>query len=261
MLCLVTAVTSPVGLKVAAALLGAGYRVLGVVDAGAHSDNEAGDQAQALSVLQQSDLLFCETDLCCRTAVMQLFAQHQPDIVLHLGGRSGLCFLDKNNQHCVDASQRMMLNLLEAAVKWQSRHFVYTQAVALYSDCFGGRARHQASLQQVESRQQLLAHTYSAIYRLYTTGLCLSMQSQQSQWQQPFARYYGRERIALALQLLRLVKTDPVFAEQANPYFALYQAADHFVTRWTGRKKPPARSQMKLQEQQTQRVTQHKFSQ
>ncbi|WP_031564209.1 NAD-dependent epimerase/dehydratase family protein [Rheinheimera texasensis] len=261
MLCLVTAVTSPVGRKVAAALLGAGYQVLGVADTGAHSANEAANHVFDSFLPQQPGLLFCETDLCCRSAVMQLFAQHQPDIVLHLGGRSGLCFLDKNNQHCVDASQRMMQNLLEAAVKWQSRHYVYTQAVALYSDCLSGRARHQASLHQVESRQQLLAHTYSAMYRLYTTGLCLSMQSQESQLQQPCARYYGRERIPLALQLLRLVKTGPVFAEQANPYFALYQAADHFVTRWGGRKKRPAQPQVELQDQQTQRVTQHKFSQ
>lgn len=261
MLCLVTAVTSPVGLKVAAALLGAGYRVLGVVDAGAHSDNVAGDQAQALCVLQQPDLLFCETDLCCRTAVMQLFAQHQPDIVLHLGGRSGLCFLDQNHQHCVDASQRMMLNLLEAAVKWQCRHFVYSQAVALYSDCFSGRARHQASLQQVESRLQLLAHTYSACHRLYTSGLCLSMQNPEPQLPQRFARYYGRVRIPLALQLLRLVNTGPVFAEQANPYFALHQVADHRVSRWTGRAKPQTKPHAERQDPQTQRVTQHKFSQ
>lgn len=257
MLCLVTAVTSPVGLKVAAALLRADYRVLGVADTGEHF----GIQADASLFSQQPDLLFCETDLCCRTAVMQLFAQHQPDIVLHLGGRSGLCFLDQNQQHCVDASQRMMLNLLDAAVKWQCRHFVYSQAVALYSDCFRGRARHQTSLQQVESRQQLLAHTYSAWHRLYTSGVCLSMQSNRPQLQQSLARYYGRERFPLAQQLLQLLKAGPVFAEQANPYFALHQATEHRVSKWSGRARPQPKSQAERQDRQTQRVTRHKFSQ
>ncbi|TXH93144.1 MAG: NAD-dependent epimerase/dehydratase family protein, partial [Rheinheimera sp.] len=129
MQCVVTAVTSPVGQRLAGALLSAGYQVLGTADAGGYAEH-ANNMAP---LLQHPFFQYHELDLCSRTAVMSLFAGLRVDIVVHLGGRSGLCFLDKNNQHCVDASQRMMLNLLDAALGAQCRHFVYCQAIALYS--------------------------------------------------------------------------------------------------------------------------------
>lgn len=258
MQCLVTAITSPVGQRLASALLSAGYQVLGTAEIGAR----ATDAAVLAPLLQQPGFQYHELDLCSRSAVMALFAAQQPQIVVHLGGRSGLCFLDKNHQHCVDASQRMMLNLLDAALSVQCKHFIYSQAVALYSDCLRGRARHQASLRQVEQRQQLLAHTYSAWHRLCTSGLTISGLMMSGEKQLQAARYYGREGIPLAQQLLQLVKNGPQLAAPANPYFAVYQAANHQAWRLVGRNKPAEKPAAKPQrQQQAHSARQNKFSQ
>lgn len=222
MLYLVTAVHSPLGRKVATALLKAGHQVLGTTDAGW----QLAKPADLTALLQHPHFRLSDVDLCSRVAVMALFAQYKPDRVLHLGGRYGLCRLDKQSQHCVDATQRLMLNLLDAAVRYQTGHFVYCQAVPLFPDCGEGRERHQELLRQVEMQQQLLAHTYSLCHPLSTSGVCFKLASEQ--WcmdDDELPGYYGRDVHALARQLLQLLQQQPMRLHQVNPYFGVYQAA------------------------------------
>lgn len=235
MLFLVTAVSSPVGCKVASDLLHAGHQVIGTVPSGWQDTRHANFSR----LLQHPCFVLTEIDFCSRAQVMRLFEQYQPDAVLHLGGRNGLYLLDQSGQHCVDSTQQMMLNLLDASVRWQCGHFVYCQAVTLYEECPEGRYRHQALLKQVEAKMQLLAHTHSLIHRLCTSGVCFHAAVQHgNQPNETPHRYYGRDVHALAHQLLEVLLMAPVLLKHVNPYFVLYQAASMSkpVSRWPVRK-------------------------
>lgn len=219
--CLVTAVTSPVGRKVAATLLHAGHRVLGLTDLNAHEQS----QSLSLPLFEHHDFHLVKLDLRCRSALMQLFGMHQPDVVVHLGARQSVSPINDGVQCCEDVCQRVMLNLLDGSVLAGCAHVIYCQAESLSRRGEHRFQHHLARLPQVEARLQLLAHTHSLLYRLPTSGLCFNAELVPDAACELRSGYYGRDLCTIAHQLVQLVKTGPVAQLQANPYFALYQVA------------------------------------
>jgi UDP-glucuronate 4-epimerase len=113
-----------------------------------------------------------------REAMEDLFATEQPDAVVHLAAQAGVRYSLQNPHAYIDANLQGFLNVLEGCRRHPVRHLVYASSSSVY----GGNAKlpfsehdsvdHPVSLYAATKKaNELMAHTYSHLYRIPTTGL------------------------------------------------------------------------------------------
>ena len=113
-----------------------------------------------------------------RAALARTFAQHPPQRVVNLAAQAGVRYSIQNPYAYVDSNLVGFLNVLEACRHHQVEHLVYASTSSVY----GANTRmpfsvhdnvdHPLSLYAATKKaNELMAHTYSHLYGLPTTGL------------------------------------------------------------------------------------------
>ena len=113
-----------------------------------------------------------------RAALSAAFSQHQPQRVVNLAAQAGVRYSLENPHAYVDSNLVGFVNILEACRHHQIEHLVYASSSSVY----GANTRmpfsvhdnvdHPLSLYAATKKaNELMAHTYSALYSLPTTGL------------------------------------------------------------------------------------------
>ncbi|MCB1823821.1 MAG: NAD-dependent epimerase [Candidatus Competibacteraceae bacterium] len=113
-----------------------------------------------------------------RTALEEVFAQHRPRRVVNLAAQAGVRYSIQNPHAYVDSNLVGFVNLLEACRHHEVEHLVYASTSSVY----GANTRmpfsvhdnvdHPLSLYAATKKaNELMAHTYSHLYGLPTTGL------------------------------------------------------------------------------------------
>ncbi|MDD2884331.1 MAG: NAD-dependent epimerase [Dechloromonas sp.] len=121
---------------------------------------------------------FVQHDLADRAAIAQLFTAEQFDKVIHLGAQAGVRYSIENPHAYVDSNLVGFVNILEGCRQHSIQHLVYASSSSVY----GGntkmpfsehdRVDHPVSLYAATKKSnELMAHTYSHLYRLPTTAL------------------------------------------------------------------------------------------
>lgn len=121
---------------------------------------------------------FQRMDVADRAAVERLFAGEPFELVLHMAAQAGVRYAAENPHAYVDSNLVGFLNILEACRHARSKHLVYASSSSVYganthvpfSETHG--VNHPVSLYAATKRaNELMAHSYSHLYRLPTTGL------------------------------------------------------------------------------------------
>jgi len=113
-----------------------------------------------------------------RTALTGTFAQHRPQRVVNLAAQAGVRYSIQNPHAYVDSNLVGFVNILEACRHHGVEHLVYASTSSVY----GANTRmpfsvhdnvdHPLSLYAATKKaNELMAHTYSHLYGLPTTGL------------------------------------------------------------------------------------------
>lgn len=113
-----------------------------------------------------------------RAALAETFAKHQPRRVVNLAAQAGVRYSIQNPHAYVDSNLVGFVNLLEACRHHGVEHLVYASTSSVY----GANTRmpfsvhdnvdHPLSLYAATKKaNELMAHTYSHLYGLPTTGL------------------------------------------------------------------------------------------
>jgi UDP-glucuronate 4-epimerase len=113
-----------------------------------------------------------------QAAVTRLFAEHQFDVVIHLAAQAGVRYSIENPHAYVESNLLGFCNVLEACRHAHVGHLVYASSSSVY----GGNEKlpfstldsvdHPLSLYAATKKaNELMAHTYSHLYELPTTGL------------------------------------------------------------------------------------------
>lgn len=121
---------------------------------------------------------FVKMDVADRSAMALLFAQEKFDKVIHLAAQAGVRYSIQNPHAYVDSNLVGFVNILEGCRHNQVQHLVYASSSSVY----GGNAKmpfsehdsvdHPVSLYAATKKaNELMAHTYSHLYALPTTGL------------------------------------------------------------------------------------------
>ena len=174
---LVTGAAGFIGMNCALRLLDRGDEVIGVDNLNEYYDVSL-KQAR-LSMLQQCvKFQFHKIDIADRAPMTDLFAAEKPDRVIHLAAQAGVRYSLKNPHAYIDSNLRGFMNVLEGCRHNWIDHLVYASSSSVY----GGNESmpfsehdnidHPLSLYAATKKaNELMAHTYSHLFSLPTTGL------------------------------------------------------------------------------------------
>ena len=174
---LVTGAAGFIGAALAARLLDRGDRVVGLDNLNDYYD-PALKRARLARLQRRDGFAFEKLDLADAPATSAAFRRHRPRRVAHLAAQAGVRHSLTAPRDYVDANVTGTLNVLEAARELALEHLVYASTSAVY----GASARlpfsaadavaHPLSVYAVSKQAgELLAHAYSHLYRIPTTGL------------------------------------------------------------------------------------------
>jgi len=174
---LVTGVAGFIGMHVALGLLRRGDRVVGIDNLNDYYEVSL-KRARLARLTGQGDFRFLAMDIADRAAMSALFAAEGFERVVHLAAQAGVRYSLTNPDAYVDSNLVGFAAVLEGCRRQGVEHLVYASSSSVY----GGNSRlpftesdnvdHPVSLYAATKKaNELMAHTYSHLYRLPTTGL------------------------------------------------------------------------------------------
>ena len=174
---LVTGCTGFIGMHTSKRLLDRGDEVVGIDNLNNYYDVEL-KKARLNQLLQHPNFRFHEVDIANREQLAEVFMQNHPDKVIHLAAQAGVRYSLINPQAFVDSNLTGFANVLEGSRLSKVSHLVYASSSSVYGSSKkipfkeSDNVDHPVSLYAATKKaNELLAHSYSHLYKLTTTGL------------------------------------------------------------------------------------------
>ncbi len=174
---LVTGAAGFVGSYVSQALLQRGTKVIGLDNLNSYYD-PALKQARLNRLQSLNGFHFNKIDLADRMAMESLFERDPFDVVVHLGAQAGVRYSLENPHAYAESNLTGFLNILEGCRKQKCGNLIYASSSSVYGlnkktpFAVGDSVDHPVSLYAATKKaNELMAHSYSHLYRIPTTGL------------------------------------------------------------------------------------------
>ena len=174
---LVTGAAGFIGFHTCQSLLGRGDRVLGVDNLNDYYDVTL-KQARLSKLEAHQAFQFQKVDLADREGIAKLFASNKFDRVIHLGAQAGVRYSLENPFAYIDSNVTGTLTILEGCRHHRVPHLVYASSSSVYGNnvklpfAESDSVDHPISLYAATKKtDELMAHTYSHLFGLPTTGL------------------------------------------------------------------------------------------
>ena len=203
---LVTGAAGFIGSALSARLLARGDEVLGYDNLNAYYDPSL-KEARLARLLPQPGFGFVRASLEDRPALEKAFADFRPERVVNLAAQAGVRYSLENPQAYIDSNIVGFTHVLEACRHGGVEHLVYASSSSVYGANrklpFSVRdpVDHPVSLYAATKKaNELMAHTYSHLFQLPTTGLRF------------FTVYgpWGRPDMALFLFTRKILAGEPI---------------------------------------------------
>ncbi|KPJ78605.1 MAG: capsular biosynthesis protein CpsI [Deltaproteobacteria bacterium SG8_13] len=174
---LVTGAAGFIGFHLSRRLLADGCRVTGLDNLNSYYDVRL--KKDRLTLLTgEKRFSFAETDLADRNGLQRVFGDQPFDVVVNLAAQAGVRYSLENPNAYVESNLVGFVNLLECCRHKAVKHLVYASSSSVY----GANTRmpfsvhhnvdHPVSLYAATKKaNELMAHTYSHLYKLPCTGL------------------------------------------------------------------------------------------
>lgn len=135
-------------------------------------------KARLDNLSNQSNFTFKYLDISDRSAISELFQQQKFDQVIHLAAQAGVRYSITNPHAYADSNLVGFTNILEGCRQTQVRHLVFASSSSVY----GANTKTPFSVADNVDRpisfyaatkkaNELMAHCYSHLYQIPTTGL------------------------------------------------------------------------------------------
>jgi UDP-glucuronate 4-epimerase len=208
---LVTGAAGFIGSYVAARLASMGHQVVGCDNFNDYYDPQL--KQDRLAALLAPAGVVCETvELADAVQVAALFDRVRPSLVVHLAAQAGVRYSLENPAAYIQSNLVGFGNILEACRQHKISHLLYASSSSVY----GSNAKTPFSEDDqtdepvslyaaTKKSNELMAHSYSHLYRLPATGLRFF--TVYGPWGRPDMAYFSFSRNMLQ------GKTIPVFAE------------------------------------------------
>ncbi|SEK52248.1 UDP-glucuronate 4-epimerase [Roseateles sp. YR242] len=174
---LVTGAAGFIGMHVSQILLARGDQVVGVDNLNDYYDPTL-KHARLARLTPHPSFSFVQLDVADREGMAKLFADHGFDRVVHLAAQAGVRYSLVNPHAYIESNISGFTNILEGCRHHSVDHLVYASSSSVY----GGNTLmpfsehhsvdHPVSLYAATKKaNELMAHTYSHLFNLPTTGL------------------------------------------------------------------------------------------
>jgi UDP-glucuronate 4-epimerase len=174
---LLTGAAGFIGMATAQRLLARGDTVLGLDNLNSYYD-VALKESRLACLARHPQFRFVRHDVADRAAMRALFAGERFERVVHLAAQAGVRYSLENPHAYIDSNVSGFMNVLEGCRHSGVQHLVYASSSSVY----GGNSRlpfsehdgvdHPVSLYAATKKaNELMAHTYSHLYGLPSTGL------------------------------------------------------------------------------------------
>ena len=189
---LITGAIGFIGYHLTEKLLSEGYEVIGIDNINSYYDVGLkyaklpilGIEEESLwpNVLYQSSknkgFRFAKTDITDRFQIEELFRKEKFDTIVNLAAQAGVQYSIQDPHTYIENNITGFINLIDAARTNKVKHFIYASSSSVYGNRDDvpfketDNVDHPISLYAASKRtNELIAHTYSHLYKLKTTGL------------------------------------------------------------------------------------------
>ncbi len=174
---LLTGAAGFIGMHAARRLLQRGDEVVGIDNITPYYEVSL-KRARLAELAAYPNFRFIEQDLADRAGVQAALGSWKPQRVLHLAAQPGVRYSIDHPHTYAQANLVAFLNMLELCRHWRVEHLAYASSSSVY----GANAKlpfsedhsvdHPVSLYAATKKaNELMAHTYSHLYQLPTSGL------------------------------------------------------------------------------------------
>jgi UDP-glucuronate 4-epimerase len=174
---LVTGAAGFIGHALCKRLLTEGWRVTGVDAITPYYDVRL-KEARLAELTRSEAFEFVRLDLRQASETVALFARAKPEYVVHLAAQPGVRYSLESPLAAVEANVVGFVGVLEGCRQAGARHLVYASSSSVYGGntkvpfSVEDRVDHPVSVYAATKKSnELMAHVYSHVYRLPTTGL------------------------------------------------------------------------------------------
>ena len=203
---LVTGAAGFIGFHLSKRLCDLGYKVVGLDNINEYYDINL--KNSRLNILKQNqNFTFNQIDLTDKSGLDQLFAIHNFEYVVNLAAQAGVRYSITNPHAYLESNIHGFLNILESCRHHKIKHLVYASSSSVYGAnkkmpfSVHDTIDHPLSLYAASKKSnELMAHSYSVLYKLPTTGLRF------------FSAYgtYGRPDMALFIFTKAILAGEPI---------------------------------------------------
>lgn len=174
---LITGGAGFIGFHLSKSLLEKGARVIGFDNLNDYY--EVSLKEDRLAILEKYDkYTFIKGDLADNAAVISVFQEHRPQIVVNLGAQAGVRYSIDNPEAYMQSNMMGFFYILQACRYFPVEHLVYASSSSVY----GGNEKVPFSTEDkvdepvslyaaTKKSNELMAHAYSKLYSIPVTGL------------------------------------------------------------------------------------------
>lgn len=174
---LITGTAGFIGNALAIRLLDRGDTVIGLDNVNDYYDPSL-KEARLARIKDHPNFTEERVSLEDRVEVERVFAEHKPHRVVNLAAQAGVRYSLENPQAYIDANIVGFMNILEGCRHHEVEHLVYASSSSVYGAnesmpfSVHDNVDHPVSLYAASKKSnELMAHTYSHLFGLPTTGL------------------------------------------------------------------------------------------
>ncbi|MEZ2718724.1 NAD-dependent epimerase [Niallia circulans] len=174
---LVTGAAGFIGMHLSELLLKKGFEVIGYDNLNDYYDVQL--KLDRLKVLEKyRNFKFYKSDIGNKAAVDSCFEQENIEVVVNLAAQAGVRYSLENPHAYIESNLLGFINILEACKNHKIKHLIYASSSSVYGAnkkmpfSTKDSVDHPVSLYAATKKSnELMAHTYSHLYNLPTTGL------------------------------------------------------------------------------------------
>lgn len=249
---LITGCAGFIGFHLSRRLLSDGCLVIGLDNMNDYYDVSL-KQARLNILKEFKNFSFILASLEDDKAINRIFAEHPISVVINLAAQAGVRYSLKNPRAYIDSNIIGFLNILEACRYNKVEHLIYASSSSVYGAntkmpfSVHHNVDHPVSLYAATKKaNELMAHTYSHLYKLPTTGLRFF--TVYGPWGRPDMALFLFTRAILAGEPIKIfnhgiMKRDFTYIDDiVEGMVRLLDRKPEPDPRWTGKQPDPASS-------------------
>ncbi|MFP8782872.1 NAD-dependent epimerase [Planococcus plakortidis] len=174
---LVTGAAGFIGSHLSKRLLDDGFKVIGIDNLNDYYDVNL-KLSRLEPIKENENFKFEKISLEDKESMENLFSKYKPEIVVNLAAQAGVRYSLENPHAYIEANIVGFTNILEGARHNQVEHLIYASSSSVYGAntslpfSVHDNVDHPMSLYAATKKaNELMAHTYSQLYNIPTTGL------------------------------------------------------------------------------------------